>query len=102
ATLTARGLTDIQQEQTDEGDRKLSIKDPSNYTIVFVQQRSPEKTRALYTRGGDDVEAALAGLAEADLDLTRTPGEWSIRQIVHHLAEVDAMHLMLFASALAQ
>ena len=51
AALTKRGLTDIQQEQTDEGDRKLTIKDPSNSTIIFVQQRSPEKTLALYTRG---------------------------------------------------
>src|SRR5207249_9740272 len=102
ATLTARGLTDIHQEQTDEGDRKLTIKDPSNYTIIFVQQRSPEKTLALYIRGGDDVEAALVGLAETDLDLTRAPEEWSIRQVVHHLAETDSMHLMIFVSALAQ
>ena len=101
-TLTARGLTAIQQEQTDEGDRKLTIKDPNNYTIIFVQQRSPEKTRALYTRGADDVEAALAGLTEADLDLTRAPDKWSIRQIVHHLAESDSIHLMIFTSALAQ
>lgn len=104
AALTARGLTDIQQEQTDEGDRKLTIKDPSNYTISYIQraQRSPEETLALYTRGGDDVEAALAGLTEADLDLTRAPEEWSIRQIVHHLAETDSMFLMIFESALAQ
>lgn len=102
ATLTAHGLTDIHQEQTDEGDRKLTIKDPSNYTIIFVQQRSPQTTLALYTRGANDVEAALAGLAETDLDLTRTPEEWSIRQIVHHLAETDSRHLMIFTSALAQ
>ena len=102
AALTERGLTAIRQEQTDEGDRKLTIKDPSNSTIIFVQQRSPEKTLALYTRGGDDVEAALAELSEADFDLTRAPGQWSIRQIVHHLAEMEALHLMIFASALAQ
>ncbi len=102
ATLTARGLIAIHQEQTDEGDRKLIIKDPSNYAILFVQQRSPEKTRALYLRGGDDVEAALAGLAETDLDLTRGPDEWSIRLIVHHLAETDSMFLMALKSALAQ
>lgn len=101
-TLTERGLTDIHQEQTDEGDRKLSIKDPSNYTILFIQQRSPEKTRALYLRGGDDVEAAVAGLTEDDLDLTRGPQEWSIRQIVHHLAETDSMFLMALKTALAQ
>ncbi len=102
AALLERGQTDIQEEQTDEGDRKLSIKDPNDYTILFVQQRSPEKTRALYIRGGDDVEAALAGLAETDLDLTRGPNEWSIRQIVHHLAETDAMFFMAFKTALAQ
>jgi catechol 2,3-dioxygenase-like lactoylglutathione lyase family enzyme len=102
AMLTARGLTDIQQRQTDEGDRMLIVKDPSNSTILFVQQRSAEKTRMLYLRGGDDVVAALAGLAETDLDLACTPEEWSIRQIVHHLAEMDAMHLMMVTSALAQ
>ena len=104
AALTARGLTDIQQEQNDEGDRKLTIKDPSNYTITYIQraQRSPEETIALYARGGDDVEAALTGLTEADLDLTRAPEEWSIRQIVHHLAETDSMFLLIFESALAR
>lgn len=102
--LTDRGLSEIQQEQTEEGDRKLSIKDPSNYTISYIQRlpRSPAETRALYARGGDDVAAALAGLTEADLDLTRAPDEWSIRQIVHHLAETDAMFLMIFESALAR
>jgi catechol 2,3-dioxygenase-like lactoylglutathione lyase family enzyme len=102
--LIDRGLSEIQQEQTEEGDRKLSIKDPSNYTISYIERvpRSAEETRALYSRGGDDVEAALAGLAEADLDLTRAPDEWSIRQIVHHLAETDAMFLMIFESALAR
>ncbi len=104
AALTAVGLTDIQQEQNGEGDRKLVIKDPSNYTISYIQRvaRAPEEIIALYTRGGDEVEAALAGLTEADLDLTRAPEEWSIRQIVHHLAESESLFLMTFKSALAQ
>jgi catechol 2,3-dioxygenase-like lactoylglutathione lyase family enzyme len=102
AALSAHGLSDIHEEQTDEGDRKLTLKDPSNSTIIFVQQRSPEKTLALYSRGGDDIEAALTELSEADFDFTRAPGEWSIRQIVHHLAEMESLHLMIFASALAQ
>jgi catechol 2,3-dioxygenase-like lactoylglutathione lyase family enzyme len=102
AALAERGLTDIQQEQTEEGDRTLRLKDPSNYTILFVQQRSPEKTRALYVRGADDLAVALAGLAESDLDLTRGPHKWSIRQIVHHLAETESMFLMAMKTALAQ
>ncbi len=104
ADLTARGLTDLHQEQTEEGDRKLTITDPSGYKLVYTQrqQRTPAETLALYARGGEDVEAALAGLSEAGFDLTRGPGEWSIRQIVHHLAESESLILLTLKSALAQ
>jgi catechol 2,3-dioxygenase-like lactoylglutathione lyase family enzyme len=104
ADLTARGLTNTRQEETDEGDRKLTIIDPSGYRIVYIQRahHSPEETLALYSRGGEDVEAALAGLTEADLDLTRAPEEWSIRQIVHHLSESESLFLLTLKSALAQ
>jgi catechol 2,3-dioxygenase-like lactoylglutathione lyase family enzyme len=104
ADLTARGLTDIQQEIADEGDRKLSIKDPSGSTIRYIQraQRSLEEILSLYARGGEDVEAALAGLTEADFDLVRAPDEWSIRQIVHHLSESESLFLLGLKSALAQ
>src|ERR1051326_1996389 len=57
AALTARGLTDISIEETEEGDHKLSIKDANNYTISYIQrlQHSPEEIIALYARGGDDI-----------------------------------------------
>ena len=42
-----------------------------------------------YVSGPDELEAALAGLSESDLDLSRAPGEWTIRQIVHHLVDGD-------------
>lgn len=104
ADLTARGLTDFHQEQTEEGDRKLTIIAPSNYKIVYTQrrQRTPEEMLALYARGGEDVEAALAGLSESDFDLKRAPDEWSIREIVHHLAETESLFLLALKSALAQ
>ena|SRR6185312_14673666 len=69
---------------------------------VTTDQRSPEETLALYERGAKNLEALLAGLSEADLDLTRVPGEWSIRQIVHHIAEGDALFMVPIKSALAQ
>lgn len=104
AELTARGLTTLRQEQTDEGDHTLTITDPSGYRIIYIQraQRSPEETLALYARGGEDVEAALAELTEADLDLTRAPDEWSIRQIVHHLSESESLVLLTLKLALSQ
>ena len=44
---------------------------------------------ASYAAGPDRLEAALAGLSEADLDLALSGDSWSIRQIVHHIADGD-------------
>lgn len=104
ATLTARGVTDVQHEQMEGGDRKLSFKDPENgYIINYIQraQRTPAEILARYAQGGEEVEAALVGLTETDLDLVRAPEEWSIRQIVHHLAESETLFLPALKSALA-
>jgi uncharacterized damage-inducible protein DinB len=50
-----------------------------------------EEALGRYISGPDKLEAALAGLSESDLDLSRALGEWTIRQIVHHLVDGDAM-----------
>jgi len=34
-----------------------------------------------------DLEGTLAGLSEADLDLARGEGAWTIREIVHHIVD---------------
>jgi hypothetical protein len=44
---------------------------------------------ARYASGTLAAEDALAGLTEADLDRTRAEGKWSIRQIVHHIADAE-------------
>lgn len=43
----------------------------------------------LFRRGPEILEKALEGLSEAELDYTPSNGGWSIRQIVHHLADGD-------------
>ena len=50
-----------------------------------------EESLDRYVSGPDKLEAALAGLSESDLDLSRASGEWTIRQIVHHLVDGDDM-----------
>jgi uncharacterized damage-inducible protein DinB len=39
----------------------------------------------------DRLAAAVGGLSEDQLNLTGGPGQWSIRQIVHHLADGQTM-----------
>jgi hypothetical protein len=42
-----------------------------------------------YADGPVQLERALAGLQDADLDAPPKPGGWTIRQIVHHIADGD-------------
>ena len=41
----------------------------------------------LFVSGVERLETAIAGLSAANLDLADKPGEWTIRQMVHHVAE---------------
>jgi hypothetical protein len=55
----------------------------------------------LYARGPAELDTALAGLSEQELDLTQTDGEWSIRQLVHHIADGADLWKMPLKAALA-
>ncbi len=54
----------------------------------------------LYTEGPEQLEAALAGLDEANLDEAETPESWTIRQIVHHLVDGDDLWNMCIKASL--
>lgn len=44
-----------------------------------------------YRTGAADVEEALAGATDADLDRRPPSGDWTAREIVHHLADSETM-----------
>jgi catechol 2,3-dioxygenase-like lactoylglutathione lyase family enzyme len=75
--------------RTSWGERRIELPDPNGYTISYWTENdlTPEQMLALFRSAPDRLEAALAGLTEAQLDLTRAPGKWSIRQIVHHITD---------------
>jgi uncharacterized damage-inducible protein DinB len=50
---------------------------------------SPTAIVARYAEGPAQLEQALAGLQDADLDAAPVQGGWTIRQIVHHIADGD-------------
>jgi hypothetical protein len=81
----------------------LNVKDPGKYTrsVRPLVPRSREEQLALYARGPDDLEAALAGLSGEDLDQVRS-GQWTIRQIVEHVVADDAHWTMCMQVALAR
>jgi len=44
-----------------------------------------------YRTGMADLDDALAGITEEELDRPEADGEWTARQVVHHLADGEAM-----------
>jgi hypothetical protein len=44
-----------------------------------------------YASGVADLEDALAGITEVDLDRPQPGGEWTAREVVHHLADSETM-----------
>jgi hypothetical protein len=57
-------------------------------------------TLALYADGPTLLDSVLVGLSETDLDLALSTDSWSIRQIVHHLADGDDLWKTCIKAAL--
>ena len=61
---------------------------------------TPNEILALYADGPAQLESALSGLTDSDLNLALTSDSWSIRQIVHHLADGDDIWKICIKAAL--
>ena len=55
----------------------------------MLGQTDTQTLLAQYTNGPSLLDSALEGLRETDLDLALSADSWTIRQIVHHIADGD-------------
>lgn len=101
--LIAKGIDTAYIEDGFLGDSKLSVVGPDNYVFAFLKRIShaPEEVLAQYTEAPQKLEMVLAGLSGSTLDLATAPGQWTIRKIVHHLAESASLFMMQIKTALA-
>ena len=53
-----------------------------------------------FSDGIDHLDEALKDLSDADIDLSRSQGKWTIRQIVHHIAEFEDLYKTTIKAAL--
>lgn len=68
----------------------------------MAEQPTPRpQLLARFLAVADELVGLVGGLSDAELDLSRAPGEWSIRQIVHHLADDGDVWSMCIKKALA-
>ena len=54
---------------------------------MSTSQIEKKEILTLFTSGVERLERPIAGVSEADLDLASKPGEWTIRKMVHHVAD---------------
>lgn len=91
--LLGNGLTDFQIEQNRVGDSVLVLPIFDNYTFHYVVPATHAFSDLLdmYARLSTELDEALEGLSEADMSLALSEESWSIRQIVHHIADTDML-----------
>ena len=91
-------------QATSWGDRTLTVTDPDGYQVSFwtTTSRTTQQTIDLYAAGPDVLVAALAGLAEQDITWKPATDVWSIREIVHHVVDMDTQALFSIKMALAE
>jgi hypothetical protein len=99
AEWSARGLSGIREVQWPLGARLLVVQDGEGNTLVFTPH-SAEEIIELYAQGPQRLQEALSGVSEQDLDLAKAPGEWTMRQIVHHIADGDDLWMHAVKAAL--
>lgn len=67
---------------------------------MTAQTHDPDTILARYADGPAQLEAAIAGLTDAELDLAQTAESWTIRQIAHHIVDGDALWQVCIKAAL--
>src|SRR3954471_3952943 len=65
---------------------------------------TPEREALIdqYEGGYRAIEAALAGITAAELEAREAPGEWSPRDVVHHLADSEMTSAIRLRLLIAQ
>lgn len=102
--LVEQGLPVPPPEEAPDGGRVLVIQDPDGHRLSFWQgpEWTDQELLEIYTSASQRLAQALAGLTGDQLDLARAPGKWTIRQIVHHIADSDASSLVRILMCLAE
>lgn len=54
-----------------------------------MDRETRQSLLAEYRNGYTDIAAALEGITEAELDARSSPTDWTVREVVHHLADSE-------------
>lgn len=104
AVLQQSGMRNAHIVERRWGGHKLTLHDPDGFVLEFITraERSLKETLSLYIGCGAELEKALLNLSENELNLSLTPDSWSIRRIVHHLADSETIFCWWMKLALSE
>lgn len=86
------------------GGHKLAVQDPDGFVLNFITRpiRTPEETLSLYVESVTEIEKVLLNLSEDNLNQSLTDDSWSIRRIIHHLADSETIFCWWMKVALSE
>ncbi|SDH48968.1 DinB superfamily protein [Lentzea fradiae] len=98
------GLDQATVTTTRWGDKVLAVPDEDGYTLKFLQEAvlDDQQVLDLFASGPDELERALDGVTERELEITDSGGVWTSRAIVHHICDGDLQWLGAIMAALVQ
>ena len=67
---------------------------------LSLQNLEQENLMPTYEKGAEQLDVALEGLSESQLDLARAQGKWTIREIVHHIRDAEDVWQTIIKAAL--
>ncbi|WP_217635268.1 DinB family protein [Paenibacillus sp. yr247] len=102
-SLQKNGCSGLRKEEETGHIRKIFVPTIDGYTFVYWEEllASNDEIVEMYADGADELECALDGLSDEQLNLTEAPGKWSIREQVLHLIDLElvTIHKVKFALA---
>jgi len=66
-----------------------SIDQARDYTAAILNLLGSRDPLAVLGRTDEEIRAAIAGMSDAQLSQPESAGNWSVRQVVRHLADSD-------------
>jgi hypothetical protein len=79
-----------------------SIEQAREYTAAIVDLLGTRDPMDVLTRTPDAIRDAIAGLSDAQLSQPESPGKWSLRHVVQHLADSELVWGYRLRMVLAQ
>jgi catechol 2,3-dioxygenase-like lactoylglutathione lyase family enzyme len=103
ARLSNGGSVSYQLIQKPWGDCSLEVTDPDGYRIAFwkLQSRSRQEILDMFDAARTGLRSAIEELSEDELAWRPGIGEWSVREVIHHVADANLTVLHVARVALA-